>query len=144
MVKISFESSDPVFAAQVANKIADTYIISHLDSRMEMGEKATDWLGERLTQLKLKLEESQNKLLTYREENGLIDIEGSVGKLTEQEIGIITSGTFSPTLKQSVAFARVKSEFAADCEVQIRKNRLPVRCVSRVFVRNGQPAPAVV
>lgn len=91
MVKISFESSDPVFAAQVANKIADTYIISHLDSRMEMGEKATDWLGERLTQLKLKLEESQNKLLTYREENGLIDIEGSVGKLTEQEIGIITS-----------------------------------------------------
>ncbi len=62
----------------------------------------------------------------------------------EEEIGIITSGTFSPTLKQSVAFARVKSEFAADCEVQIRKNRLPVRCVSRVFVRNGQPAPAVV
>ncbi len=90
MVKISFESSDPVFAAAVANKIADTYIISYLDSRMEMGEKATDWLGERLTQLKLKLEDSQNKLLTYREENGLIDIEGSVGKLSEQEIGIVT------------------------------------------------------
>ena len=90
MVKISFESSDPVFAARVANKIADTYIISYLDSRMEMGEKATDWLGERLTQLKLKLEDSQYKLLTYREQNGLIDIQGSVGKLSEQEIGIIT------------------------------------------------------
>jgi aminomethyltransferase len=62
----------------------------------------------------------------------------------DDEIGVITSGTFSPTLKQSIAFARVKSEFATDCEVQIRKNRLPVKCVSRVFVRNGQPVPAVV
>ena len=91
LVRISFESSDPVFAARVANKIADTYIVSYLDSRLEMGEKATIWLGERLTDLKLKLEESQNKLLTYRETNGLIDIEGSVGRLSEQEIGIITS-----------------------------------------------------
>lgn len=91
MVRISFESTDPVFAATVANKIADTYIISYLDSRMEMGEKASEWLGERLTGLKLSLEESQNKLLSYREQHGLIDIQGSVGRLTEQEIGIITS-----------------------------------------------------
>lgn len=91
LVRISFESSDPVFAARVANKIADTYIVSYLDSRLEMGEKATIWLGERLTDIKLKLEESQNKLLSYRENNGLIDIQGSVGRLSEQEIGIITS-----------------------------------------------------
>lgn len=91
LVRIRFESSDPYFAAQVANKVADTYIISYLDSRMEMGEKATGWLGERLTGLKLKLEESQNKLLTYKEQNGLIEVEGSVGRLSEQEIGIITS-----------------------------------------------------
>lgn len=90
LVRISFESSDPVLSARVANKIADTYIVSYLDSRMEMGEKATSWLGERLTGLKLKLEESQHKLLSYKEANGLIDIGGSVGSLSEQEIGIIT------------------------------------------------------
>lgn len=90
LVRISFESADPVLSARVANKIADTYIVSYLDSRMEMGEKATSWLGERLTDLKLKLEESQYNLLSYKEANGLIDIGGSVGHLSEQEIGIVT------------------------------------------------------
>ncbi|MEM7256873.1 MAG: polysaccharide biosynthesis tyrosine autokinase [Pseudomonadota bacterium] len=103
LAKISFESSDPVFAAQVANKIADTYIVSYLDSRMEMGEKATDWLGQRLTELKLKLEESQHQLLTYREQHGLVDIQGSVGKLTEQEIGIITGKLIDAKAKMAEA-----------------------------------------
>lgn len=57
----------------------------------------------------------------------------------EQQIGRITSGTFSPTLKRSIAFARVKSDCISDCEVQIRKNRLPVKNVNRVFVRDGKP-----
>lgn len=91
LVKISFESANPEYAATVANKIADTYIVSYLDSRMEMGEKASDWLGQRLTELKLKLEESQHRLLEYREQHGLVDIQGSVDRLTEQEIGILTS-----------------------------------------------------
>lgn len=55
----------------------------------------------------------------------------------EQQVGVITSGTFSPSLKESIAFARVDANFTGDCEVQIRRNRLPVRKVKRVFVRNG-------
>lgn len=116
LAKISFESADPVFAAQVANKIADTYIISYLDSRMEMGEKATDWLGQRLTELKIKLEESQHRLLAYREQKGLVDIQGSVGKLTEQEIGIITG-------KLIDAKARVAEAEILYREVEATKSR---------------------
>ena len=56
----------------------------------------------------------------------------------DEEIGVITSGTHSPSLKKSIAFARVKADQVGDCEVQIRRNRLPVRLVKRVFVRKGQ------
>ena len=91
MVRISFDANNPVFAARVANKIADTYILSYLDSRVAMSEKATARLDERLTQLKVKLEQSQNQLLTYKEANGLVDIQGDNSRLSEQEIGIITS-----------------------------------------------------
>ena len=91
LVRISFESNDRIFAARVANKIADTYILNYLDSRMEMGEKATIWLNERLAQLKVKLEDSQNRLLNYKEANGLVNIQGNNNQLSEQEIGIITS-----------------------------------------------------
>lgn len=57
----------------------------------------------------------------------------------DTEIGVVTSGTFSPSLKKSIAFARVIADHSGDCEVQIRRNRLPVTQVKRVFVRNGKP-----
>lgn len=56
----------------------------------------------------------------------------------ERQIGVVTSGTFSPTLKKSIAFGRIDSDHEGDCEVQIRQNRLPVRMTRRVFVRNGK------
>ena len=105
MVRISFDSLDPAFSAQVANKIADTYIRSYLDSRIEMGEKATIWLNERLTQLKVKLEDSQDKLLSYKEANGLVDIQGDNSRLSEQEIGIVTNKFLDA--KSKAAYAKI-------------------------------------
>ncbi|MBT8421484.1 MAG: glycine cleavage system aminomethyltransferase GcvT [Gammaproteobacteria bacterium] len=52
--------------------------------------------------------------------------------------GEITSGGFSPTMERSIAFARVPTGVAADCEVQIRKNEVPARIVKAPFVRNGE------
>jgi aminomethyltransferase len=54
--------------------------------------------------------------------------------------GETTSGTFSPTLKQAIAFARVPKETGDSCEVEIRGKRLPARVVKPVFVRDGKPA----
>lgn len=55
----------------------------------------------------------------------------------DTEIGVVTSGTFSPSLKKSIAFARISADHQGDCEVQIRRNRLPVKQVKRVFVHSG-------
>jgi len=52
--------------------------------------------------------------------------------------GIITSGTFSPTLGYSVALARVPKEVGSQCEVQVRNKRLTVDVVAPNFVRNGK------
>ena len=103
LVRIGFESDDPVLAARIANKIADTYILSYMDSRMEMSEKATTWLASRLTDLKIKLEESQNKLLNYKEAEGLVDYGGGVNVLSEQEIGIVTSKLLDAEAKMAQA-----------------------------------------
>jgi len=64
--------------------------------------------------------------------------EGQLLWRDEDNIGVITSGTFSPTLKKSIAFGRIDSDHNGDCEVQIRQHRLPVRMTSRVFVRDGK------
>jgi len=53
--------------------------------------------------------------------------------------GEITSGTFSPTLKQSIALARVPVETGESCQVEIRGKLLNARVVKPVFVRDGKP-----
>jgi glycine cleavage system T protein (aminomethyltransferase) len=54
--------------------------------------------------------------------------------------GEVTSGTFSPTLKQSIALARVPADVAAGdvVEVQVRDRRLAARVVKPPFVRQGK------
>jgi aminomethyltransferase len=52
--------------------------------------------------------------------------------------GEITSGSFSPTLQRSIAFARVPYDTGDDCQVEIRGKLLPARVVRPPFVRNGK------
>jgi aminomethyltransferase len=54
--------------------------------------------------------------------------------------GETTSGTFSPTLGRSIAFARLPAAVAVGdtVEVTVRDKRLPVRVVRPPFVRNGK------
>ena len=52
--------------------------------------------------------------------------------------GEITSGTFSPTLERSIAFARVPAATGAAVQVDIRGKLLNARVVKAPFVRCGQ------
>ena len=52
--------------------------------------------------------------------------------------GETTSGSFSPTLKQSIALARVPKQIGDRCQVEIRGKRLNARVVKPVFVRDGK------
>jgi aminomethyltransferase len=62
---------------------------------------------------------------------------GQKVKVTGGE-GIITSGTFSPTLGHSIAMARVPSSVGDSAEVEIRKKWVTVSVVKPGFVRNGK------
>ena len=59
---------------------------------------------------------------------------------TEVGEGEITSGTFSPTMNQSIAFARVPISTPVGCTVKvaIRDKLLAARVVKLPFVRNGK------
>lgn len=52
--------------------------------------------------------------------------------------GVITSGTFSPTLGYSIALARVPQGVGETAIVQIRNREMPVRVTKPVFVRAGK------
>ena len=106
LVNISFESSDPVFAANVANTVGEQYIESFLDAKLELTTKASTWLNERLGDLKSVLEESESRLIQFKQENGLVDVDGSVGRLNEQELFLATA-----------ELAQARSELAAQADL---------------------------
>ena len=53
--------------------------------------------------------------------------------------GVITSGTFSPTLGYSIALARVPAGIGETAVVQIRNREMPVNVTKPIFVRAGKP-----
>ncbi|MGB9097619.1 glycine cleavage system aminomethyltransferase GcvT [Erwinia sp.] len=60
----------------------------------------------------------------------------SEGNLRE---GVITSGSFSPTLGCSIALARVPAGIGEQAIVQIRNREMPVNVTKPIFVRAGKP-----
>lgn len=52
----------------------------------------------------------------------------------DQEIGVTTSGAFSPTLNRGIALARVITRVGDRCQVDVRGKRLPAQVVKPPFV----------
>jgi len=52
--------------------------------------------------------------------------------------GEITSGSFSPTLQQSIAFARIPAGAKEKCTIDMRGRSMTARIVKYPFVRNGK------
>ncbi len=70
------------------------------------------------------------------EEKGVLRAGSKV--ICEAGEGVITSGTFSPTLGFSVAMARVPADISDSAEVEMRKKSVKVKVVKPSFVRNGK------
>ncbi len=91
LVNISFLSEDPDFAALVANTVGQQYIESYLDAKLERTSSAATFLNQRLRELKATLDDSKSRLIAFKEVNGLVDVDGSVGRLNEQQLLLATA-----------------------------------------------------
>jgi len=59
VISISFTSWDPVLSADVANEIAQQYLIDQLEGKLETTQNAVDWLSGRVEDLKVKVEDAE-------------------------------------------------------------------------------------
>ena len=66
VVQISFRSSDPRFAALVANGFAKAYIDTTLELRVEPNQRTAAWFDGQLKGLRANLENAQAKLTEYQ------------------------------------------------------------------------------
>jgi succinoglycan biosynthesis transport protein ExoP len=76
LAQISFVSPDKELAANVPNILAETYIESDLDARMAMTQKASEWLRERMGELRSKVDTAEKSLQDYRDRERIVDAKG--------------------------------------------------------------------
>lgn len=71
VINVAFESGDKFKAARIANAIADTYITTSLDAKLQSTRIASHWLQERLVELKKQVADADKALEEFRTANNL-------------------------------------------------------------------------
>jgi polysaccharide biosynthesis transport protein len=69
LMDVSFESTDPQLAARTVNAHIATYIEENFRSKYEATTRASTWLGEQLTELKLRVQKSEDARIAYERQN---------------------------------------------------------------------------
>ncbi len=106
-INVSFESKEPAKAAKIANAIADEYLVDQLETKYEATARANKWLDERLSSLKVKVEESEKAVEQFRQKTKLIDIAGST--ISARQMESINSQLTAARGETSKAEARLRS-----------------------------------
>lgn len=99
LVKVSFQAGNAQLAARVAAAVAKAYIAGDRDARFELTRKVNSDLVDRASELRAKLDASEAALQRYRDQKGLVNLNGSAQAGAAQQINEIT---------QRLASARVR------------------------------------
>ena len=82
LVTVTVTHTNPKEAALWVNALAEVYIESSLEGRVETARKAYEWLQERLTATQVSMREAQDKLFKSYEGQDLFVPEGSVSAVS--------------------------------------------------------------
>ena len=73
LVQVTFNSIDPEFSAEIANALVDAYIEQGLDSQLNRSQQTSQWLSQRLDDLRSSLDSAQAKLNEFLLNENLLE-----------------------------------------------------------------------
>lgn len=74
MLQISYESTDPSQAADIANALVKNYVEYNFRMKYNSTRQASSWMEQQLDELKAKTEKSQQQLVDYERENAIVNV----------------------------------------------------------------------
>jgi succinoglycan biosynthesis transport protein ExoP len=72
MIEVSYLSPNRQVAADIVNTLAKDYLDQYFLTRYTATAQASSWLSQQLADLKMQVEESQQKLVDYQKRNGIL------------------------------------------------------------------------
>lgn len=73
LIEYTYDSDNPVLAAEIANGIADAFITSNLQRRYDSSAYARRFLESQIAKTRKELENSERQLVGYAQAQGIID-----------------------------------------------------------------------
>ena len=132
---LRLEAGMPLYGHELSEKI--TPLAAGLGFAVKT-KKTSDFIGKAALTA-IRENGSSEKIVGFEATERGIPREGyKVFSLDGEEIGIVTSGTQSPTLKKSIGMALVKSEAAAigtEIQIEIRNKRIQATIIPKPFYK---------
>src|SRR6266849_2936222 len=75
LLDVSFESTDPLHAAQILNAHIQNFMEENFRSRYDTTAKATLWLTDQLSELKVKVQNSEDARLAYERQHQIWELD---------------------------------------------------------------------
>ncbi len=81
---VAFTHTNPALTASIANAVAERFVQTSFDNKVEKFRSASEWLDRSTRELKAKIERSEQALADYTKANNIYSIEGKSTLITEK------------------------------------------------------------
>ncbi|WP_313606851.1 polysaccharide biosynthesis tyrosine autokinase [Rhizobium sp.] len=115
VLQISYTSPSPDLASAIANGISNAYLLDKLNSKYDATKRASDWLQQRIEELRQNALDSDLAVQKFRAQNGLI-ASGTGGLVSDQQLSQLNSVMIeaqADTAKAQAKYDRVQSIIAS-------------------------------
>jgi polysaccharide biosynthesis transport protein len=92
LIQISFESLDPKRAADIADAVANEYIVDQLQAKFQSARQAGGWLRDRLQELREQASTAERAVVEFKAQNNIVSTGGTDKRLMhEQQVAELNS-----------------------------------------------------
>lgn len=105
VIELSYNASTAVRAAEIANAVADTYILDQLNAKFEANKNATAWLQDRLRELGQQALSAERAVNAFKAENNIVVSDGKL--IDDQQIAELNSRLVAARALTSDSMARL-------------------------------------
>lgn len=104
VLEIDFTSASPHLASTLSQAFAEAYLTDQLDSKYEATRRASDWLQNRIAELRQKALETDLAVQKFKTEKGLISTNGQL--VSDQQLTELNSALIVAQAESAKAKAR--------------------------------------
>lgn len=135
LIALSFVSRDPGLAARIVNGAADAYITTNIERRYQSSSYARSFLEKQIAATRRDLEQSERKLVSYAQQQRIIntggsgsaDQSGDTSTLTGSTLVSLNSALAQTQARRIAAEQRYREAVAGGPSTETSSNAAPLR-----------------